>query len=137
MTNKYEPELGQAAFGAKFSDLECPEYIEALIRYLADEISRVEWNRTQKKYEPPTYNNGKEYKTDCFEMRSYCWEDCDETSDCKCCKPNFKCGDFDVRWYKYLGRGMSMNRDIKSDEAIALFDKCLKSVRRLDVREYP
>ena len=122
----YEPELGQAIFGCPTSQYQCPEFIEAGLNYLAEEIERVEWNNTQKEYEAPTANNGEEYKTDVFEMRAYEWGE-DETQQQL---PNFKCGNFEVRWYKYCGRGMSMNRKIDANKFFKLVDKCLKSVRK-------
>ncbi len=53
-------------------------------------------------------------------------DECDVT--CRTMQPNFKCGDFEVRWYKYLGRGMSMNRVVDANEFFELIDKCLASV---------
>ena len=137
----YAPELGQAVFGAAYHSLECPEIIVAGIRHLAREIERVEWNLRQEVYEAPTSNNGESYSTDVFEMHAYYWGDCSdeceaqmETSgthlpDCLVGRPNFKCGDFEVNWYKRLGRGTTMNRAIDLNEFAVLLDRCLASVR--------
>lgn len=222
MGEQYQPELGQAAFGQPFSEFDCPEFIKAGLRMLADEIERVEWNIRQQEYEAPTSNNGESYSTDTFDMRAYYWGDCtcgwddfefvenhdgdcyqselrarqeavgyDRTSyewdsfesnkwremadrvyaeltskfglpmtgcavhctcsypkrfdvwfdahklgpdghepKCPAILPNFKCGDFEVRWYKYLGRGMSMNQDIDANSFFEIIDRCLDSVRR-------
>jgi hypothetical protein len=57
MTNKpklnkyYEPELGQAVFGNPTGIYELPEFAEALLKYLLDEIERIYWNVNQKKWE--------------------------------------------------------------------------------------
>lgn len=131
MSKKYIPELGQGAFGCPTSEFECPEFIEAGLRYLASEIERVEWNLTQKEYEAPTANNGGQYKTDAFEMYAYYWGE-DENL---CNRPNFKCGEFEIRWYKYLGREMSMNKDIDANDFFKIMDKCLKSVRAKDIND--
>ena len=95
---------------------------------LADEIERVEWNLRQEQYEAPTANNGGHYQTDVFEMHAYYWGDDEDLSN----RPNFKCGDFEVHWYKWLGRGMSMNQDIDANRFFELIDKCLESVRAKD-----
>ena len=119
-------------FGRPWAAIECPEYIMAGLRWLGEEIKRVEGNRTQKPYDSPTGNVAGEYKTDVFEMRSYCWnEDSPEAE-----LPNFKCGDFEARWYKYLGRGTSMNREIDANDFATMLDRCLASVRSLDRDEF-
>lgn len=128
--NKYEPELGQAMFGNSTSEHGCPEFVEAGLRHLASEIERVEWNRTGQSYEAPTGNNGGKYDTDVFRMRAYYWGDDEELVNA----PNFVCDGLEVRWYKYLGRGMSMNRRIDANEFYQLIDRCLKSVRARDIK---
>ena len=129
----YEPELGQYCFGSRWSEYDCPDYIEALLRYLGDELDRVMRNKGQKHYDSPLGNNGGYYKNDTFEMRAYCWGEHEEgNADCPCCLPNFKCGDFEVRWYKYCGRGMSIGREITESEVIKIFDKCISSLRKID-----
>lgn len=52
--------------------------------------------------------------------------------DCPVYVPNFKCGNFEVRWYKYMGRGMSMNQDIDANDFFKIIEQCLESVRRRD-----
>jgi hypothetical protein len=123
----YQPELGQAAFGCPVGEFECPLFIEAGLMYLAREIELSEWNRTQKQFDAPVVNNGGEFKTGEFAMHAYYWGD-DEALEAR---PNFKCGDFEVRWYKYLGRGMSMNRDIDANDYFAIIEKCVGSLHQL------
>lgn len=125
---KYRPELGQMCFGCPSSEFECPEFIEAGLRYLSDEIERIEWNIQQEEYESPVANNGAEYKTDIFEIRAYYWGEDKKLS----MLPNFKYNDFEVRWYKHLGRGMSMNKEIDANTYFKIIDKCLKNVRKKD-----
>ena len=125
-SKQYEPEIGQMAFGCPTSEFSCPDFVEAGLILLSGEIERIEGNITQKRpVDVPTGNNGSEYKTDVFEMYAYYWGD----EDSLCARPNFKCGDFEVRWYKYLGRGMSMNREIDANGFFAIIDKCLACVR--------
>jgi len=103
-----------------------PDYIEACLLYLSAEIDSV-----LKRY----HNT---FETDIFLMREY--EDCacksnDFDKNCKCSLPNFKVDNFEIEWYKYLGRDMIMNEDIQPDEFIKLFDKCLKSIRRKNIND--
>jgi hypothetical protein len=112
-------------------EFECPEYIEGLIMLIADHVERIEWNRTQERYTAPTSNNGAQWSNDTFSMRAYYWGD-DEAEQAK---PNFKCGDIEVCWYKYLGRGMTINREVTEAEAVAMFDKCMASVRAMESDE--
>ena len=122
---KYKPELGQMAFGCPSSEFECPNFIKAGLSMLADEIERVEWNITQQCYDAPTNNNAESYITNIFEMHAYYWGNDENLME----RPNFKYNDFEVRWYKYMGRGMSMNRAINAIEFFEIIDKCLKSVQ--------
>lgn len=121
----YKPELGQLCFGNPWSSVACPEYIAAGLEYLAREIERVEWNIGQEGYTAPGSNCGVEYITAEFEMRDYYWGEDQEMAQ----KPNFKCGDLEIRWYKRLGRGMSMNRPIDANEFFQKLDRCLNCLR--------
>lgn len=117
----------------------CPEFVYAGLKLLEEEIERVEWNIRQKSFEAPTHNNGGFYKTDIFEMRAYYWGECicdnqDNSTDCPVHLPNFVCEDFELIWYKYLGRGMEMNKNISANDFFVLIDKCLESIRKKDKR---
>ena len=50
-------------------------------------------------------------------------------------KPNFKFDGVELRWYKYVGRGMSCNRDWNEKQWRNWFDKCLKTIRKYDVAD--
>jgi len=128
----FEPELGQMAFSnTEWQQHEVPELALATLKAIADEIERVEWNRTQKIYEAPTSNNGGHYKTDKFEMNAYCW--CDGEEHKESCPPNFKWRDVIINWYKYLGRGTSSNTDLTPDLIATMLEDCLASIRARDV----
>jgi len=103
---QYKPNLAQAMYGNPVSELACPNYIEAGLRLLAWYIETSEWNRTQEDYYPPTQNSGEDYKTNVFEMHAYYWGDDEALEE----RPNFKCGDFEVRWYKSGDRRKSLFR---------------------------
>jgi hypothetical protein len=203
----YSPELGQAVFGAAWSELEAPAFVEHALATLGDAIEGLT-------DENPTYNVAGDFKNEVFEMRSYYWGDCtcgfdekdwawseghkhteecwhtrayaahdriddvygdggkefdewavangwgrqkdgdlvpgvlaycdcghdkayaawresgnDHSAECLPTLPNFRYGDFEVRWYKYLGRGMSMNRPIQQPEMTAILRVCLASLK--------
>jgi hypothetical protein len=52
--------------------------------------------------------------------------------DCPFNLPQFKCGEFEVRWHKWIGRSLDVSGPEMSDaELSALFDRCEASVREL------
>jgi hypothetical protein len=101
------------------------DLIEAIIRAVAEShADRGEW---AEKY-------GARVDNEVFSMHPFCW--C-EKDDCKYCwdesekgprAPNFhyKPTDFRVSWYKYIGRGMEMNREVGAYECLRIFNDCLK-----------
>ena len=106
-----------------------PEYITALLSYLEEELNRIMWNINQEEYNSPFRNSGnvEGFKTDVFEVHAYDWgwDYSDESGP----QPvNFKCGDFEITWYKHLGRGMWANKKISEKEAVEIFNKCLMSL---------
>jgi hypothetical protein len=117
----YQPELGQAVFGAPTGEHELPEYALALFRGVWREIARVFWNREQREF------NGygtEDPKLPGFTVRPYRSDDTPEAE-----LPNFVFGDAELRWYKYPGRGMSANVDWKPDQWVAWFDAAMKAIR--------
>lgn len=44
----YEPELGQAFFGQPCKEYTVPEWLEAFLAFIRDEVRRVEWNIRQE-----------------------------------------------------------------------------------------
>lgn len=67
---------------------------------------------------------------DIFSMHPFCW--CEE-EECPWCgssnAPNFhyKPLGFKLWWYKYIGRGMEMNREISPAECAEMLAQCLPS----------
>lgn len=116
--------LSGKAWGNEWEEYECPTWMIACLDYLGNEMEICHWNKHQSKWSFPGCNAGTEFKNDVFEMRAYCWnEDSEEAK-----LPNFKCGDIEIRWYKYLGRGTTINREVSPEEFIAVFEKCRASL---------
>src|SRR3989344_1712284 len=44
--------------------------------------------------------------------------------------PNFKCGDFEVRWEHYIGFNMTINKSITPSEIDDIFKRCAESLPR-------
>lgn len=130
-SKKYEPELGQS-LSANYMELSCPSYVEKALGAIKSvmEVSK-------KNYYTPFSNSGEKFKNDVFEANAFDWSECmcyDLPDDeCKCGHIeqtyNFKWKDFEVSWYKYLGRGMSINRAITQDETNKMLSECLESLR--------
>jgi len=119
--SEYIPELGQMAFGNPTGKYSCPDWMAGMLYAIGLDLS------VRLSIPNPCKNVSAEYINDTFEMRSYCW---DERDEARCALPNFKCGDFEVRWYKYCGRGMSINRPIDRAEFAEIFKKCVDSILR-------
>lgn len=74
---------------------------------------------------------GSECENEVFSMHPFCW--C-ENDSCPWCgeenRPNFhhKPSGFKVWWYKYIGRGMEMNRNVSGIECARILLDCLCSL---------
>lgn len=104
----------------------CPKYIIALLENLDDNLCRVQWNINQKEYDSPFGNTGNRYRNSTFEVEAYNWND--ESQEY-----NFKYNDIEIRWYKYLGRCTTINREVTPEEAIDMYNKCLESILKEDI----
>jgi len=49
--------------------------------------------------------------------------------DCPVVLPNFKSDDVEIKWYKNIGRGMVINRDVSEEEINRIFDFCEESIK--------
>lgn len=112
----------------------CPKYITALLEHIDMDLRRIMWNRNQEEYNSPFANSGNVdgYKNDTFEVHAYDWS-LDESSSPML--PNFKYNDIEISWYKYLGRGMWINRKITPEEAVDMFNACMASLDREEKKD--
>lgn len=76
----------------------------------------------------PVDNTGAEYENDVFLISAYDWRD-DLPEDLQV--PNFwyKPLNYQVEWYKHLGRGTYSNRPLTIDEALEILDNCIASLQ--------
>jgi len=121
---RYSPEIGKAVFGAPWGeydfdsmkDSEIIEYMLRIISYFATD--------------QPCYSGY--FENDVFALRPYYWGDDEEEAQ----RPNFlhKKSGLEIRWYKYIGRGMSVNRKICPKCFLEIFVDCLKSLFKKEVQ---
>ena len=116
-------ELGQIMYGNPVGEYTCPEFVEALIKYVLDEIERIFWNENQREWdhiEDPKISN--------IKYNTYYWGEDEEQAS----SPNFSYDGVELRWYKHFGRSMTLNCEKSIEDWIKWFDKCLVEVRSND-----
>ncbi len=132
MIDRYTPELGQMVFG-QWQEYKVPEwlitYLKTIRTLLNHKLSggvkteEYTWSESPFEISRNPFDNG------VFQVRvpnpNNCWDEEDEDEPYW----NFKWEDLKICWYKYLGRGMSMNREITGDEGSQLLLECLDSLR--------
>ena len=64
------------------------------------------------------------FKNDVFEMRD------GRSTHGENDEPDFICGDVQIKWYKYIGRSMEINREMSFDELDEMFSRCRTSLRK-------
>ena len=121
----YEPELGQAVFGQPYKEYQAPEWLISFLTSIDLALCLQMWNKNQKEYDSPFANTGNKYKNEVFELEAFKWDD-------KTKQPfNFKWKDLEISWYKYLGRGTTVNREITPDEGVKMLNECLASIGKI------
>jgi hypothetical protein len=129
----YESILGQIVSGNPAGEHAVPDYVEALLGALLDEIDAVYDGQKSEEERAETADGwggrwnfgGPAPRIPGFELRAYYWGD-DPT---EAAKPNFAFGGVEVRWYKWYGRGMSVNVEMEPAGWVAWFDRALAAVR--------
>lgn len=119
MSEQYQPELGQMLYGQPTHALTVPVDVEVALDAIS---SAVVIFCDFGPCESPFSNSGARFKWSCFTVHSYDWNESREQ------EWNFKWRDFEVSWYKYLGRGMSRNRKISKAELREMLRECLTAV---------
>ena len=121
MGETYEPELGQAVFGRDTLpfDLEA-QYPQAshFLRAICELLPTPEGRMS----------GDADYADEIMEVHRYWWGD-DDAPEAN--RPNFKCGDVAIKWYKHCGRGMSTNKKMSAREWQELFIECLQQAARI------
>lgn len=95
------------------NSIACPECLEQTLGRLRSEWT--DWNPHPN--DNPFSNTGASFVCETFSVQAYSWSDDQQPF-------NFKCGDIEVSWYKYLGRAMTVNRDVSIAEALSVYEVC-------------
>jgi hypothetical protein len=71
---------------------------------------------------------GTDYEDDRVKMSRFCWCEQEVCPLCNGTEPNFryKTLDFTVSWYKYIGRGVEVNKQLTADEFKQMSEDLLK-----------
>ncbi len=115
MNNQYLPDLGQMAFGQPWQTYECPEFVVAALEALQEILD-------ERQGIDPFSNSGSSFGNDTFQVEAYSWSDDEQPW-------NFKWKDIEVSWYKWLGRGTTINKPYVSKDLIAsMLLECIDSI---------
>lgn len=123
MAEQYEPELGQAIFGQAAQELKVPNNVEAALDAIKQTLNSV-----HPAMDNPFNNIGSRFRWPSFQVHSYSWGEDDQ-------RFNFKWRDFEVSWYKYFGRGLSMSRRINPAELKLMLTMCLDEIMNHEPKE--
>lgn len=110
---EYEPELGQMCFGQPWQLLKISGKVERALQAL-----QCAWNAIRRD-DNPFENTGARYDGKNFQVHAYSWNDEEEQEF------NFAWRDVRVSWYKYLGRGTTINREMSDVEVAEMLHECM------------
>lgn len=125
---QFEAPLGQLVCGNPWGALDFGgllDYVSGELYVLSEMLGRKNPDDQAHGCLGGEWGYGQDFKSDVFEMHPYWWGD--ENAP-EAYRPNFKCGDLEVRWYKYIGRGMSVNRAVTRRELESIFRHCRQSI---------
>lgn len=139
MSARYQPELGQLAFGANFHPIPMAGYVQAgLARLGAAAAAETDSGAD------PTANSGASLTNNVFAIRAFCWCDGEAAGHAEGCPSNFDFagGTFALEgapepvvlaplaadWYKYLGRGSSQSRRVSGSEWAKIEAVCAAAI---------
>lgn len=121
MQHEYLPELGQMLFGQPSQRYEAPESLQHALSLLGENIVAAAESHGER-MDNPFSNTGARFKNDIFEVQAYSWDEDEEQPF------NFAWRDLRVSWYKYVGRGMSVNMKVDVRLVNEMLVECLGSI---------
>lgn len=120
-------ELGNLIFNTNKNQMyNCSDWIVALLNDINRKLKIVAWNTNHKDFDSPFENTGNRWANNVFEVQAYSWNEEEHQ------EYNFKCGDIEISWYKYLGRDTTINNIYSEREIIDMYDKCIESLKIID-----
>lgn len=121
--------LGQILYGQPRQERDCPEILDAALSFLRHEIGRVLWNIRQEQVDPFS-SSAESFKCAAFCVCAYSWSDDPQPWNFK----HYKSG-IEVSWYKYMGRGMTVNKVVTPDQAAELLRDCMEAMQKVESGE--
>ena len=93
----------------------------ALLKDIKEYLDICYYNKNQKEMDSPFENTGNSYETKTLKIKAYDWVNDNEW--------NLKFDDIVICWYKYLGRGTYVNKELTNDEWIFLYGRIINEIR--------
>lgn len=118
----YKPELGQLVFKRNYQQFLASNLLISALQSISYQLELWYHDKYNEDIENPFTNSGGTFKNETFEVQAYNWDYNVEQLY------NFKYKDIKVNWYKYLGRSVSVNKDVSPIEINNLLEDCLKSL---------
>lgn len=119
--SNYKPELGQAAFGQPFKEFNVSPELESALMAIETRLC-LKMAQHVKNYDSPFANTGNKFSCGTFSVEAYSWDDDVD-------QPwNFKWRDVEVSWYKYFGRGMSVNQNLSIARIEEMLVECYEAI---------
>ncbi len=125
-------ELGNIAFNNNVNQqLNCPEYIVALLRDVDRQLKRIMWNIKQEEYESPFDNTANSFQLGNFEIQAFNWND-DVSQEYnfiyKVDKTKANMPDLKISWYKYLGRDTTINQKLDENVMVDIYNDIMNQL---------
>jgi len=129
----YQPEMGQFAFGMPWAEFEVSDLGSACIASLLDEVRRVFWNRNGREVSFRDEGDAEVWNAygSGIEWHAYWWGD-EEAEEAA--RPNLTFAGLNIRWYKWPGRGESVEREMTPDDWSEWLTGALAAARTADTR---
>lgn len=97
----------------------------ALLFDIKKYLNTCYWNKEQREMRSPFDNTGETFQTNHLTLIAYQWDDEDDEED----KYNLKFKDVEISWYKYLGRGTTINKELSMEEWVVLYNEIIDEIR--------
>lgn len=125
--NGHEPIPGKVAYRRPCKQYPVSPELESALMAIEIRLClrMARWDST---YPSPFANTGNKFHCNTFMVEAYSWDE-------EAAQPwNFKYRDVEVRWYKYLGSDMSVNRDLSTREIEEMLDRCYLAIQMYEAK---
>lgn len=141
--NPLEHSIVQAITGSRHETYEASDFQIALLYDIARTIKRVHMNRYQStwdRWSDDPHIPGIEWRSfrygdecECPEAQDGSGDGPNHLEDCRAIKPNFEFDGVCFSWYKYPGRGTSVNVRMEAAQWVDWFNRCRAKIEEFDI----